>query len=45
MKYITQNMKNPQILTGVSGINTNSHIFPKECVDIENKTKHEAEIR
>lgn len=43
MKYITQNMKNPQ--NGVSGINTNPHIFPKECVDIENKTKHEAEIR
>lgn len=43
MKYIAQNMKNPQ--NDVSGINTNPRIFPKQCVDIENKTNHEAETR
>lgn len=43
MKYIAQNTKNPQ--NDVSGINTNPRIFPKECVDIENKANQEAEIR
>lgn len=43
MNYITQNTKNPQ--NDVSGNNTNPRIFPKECVDIENKTNLEAETR